>query len=179
MRIFLLICKKDKEKNKQNKTDRLLFSTGPAAPGWLGGELGLGFQPRDGEPAQRPHVSRLPWPLRNSLKLKCDRCHFDSHQVSGSGRPWQGLKRAQSGLSKEAGQAQPPWVPGPTAPSLSALPCSTPAQLPPGASTLPLPQPHLLLQNLPPHPGLSHTSAQTPCPAPPTSAPLFAGCSLS
>lgn len=149
-----------------------MFSTGPAAPGWLGGELAWGFSPEMGNSAQRPHVSRLPWPLRNSLKLKCDRCHFDSHQVSGSGRPWQGLKRAQSGLLQGAGQAQPPWVPWAhsSIPISSALLHSSPA---PQGHHPALPQPHLLLQNLLLTQVFPTLQPQTPCPAPPTSAPLF------
>ena len=88
-----------------------MLSTGPAAPGWLGGELAWAFSPEMGDSTQRPCLSWLPWPLGSSLKLKCDRCHFDSRQVSGSRHLWQGLQRARSGVLQGTGQAQPPWVP--------------------------------------------------------------------
>ena len=172
VRIFLLICQKDKEKTNKQTKKRLLLSTGSAAPGWLGGELAWALGPEMGDSAQRPRLSRLPWPLGSSLKLKCDRCHFDSRQVSGSRRLWQGLQRARSGLLQEAGQAQPPWVPR----AHSSIPVSSallyPSPAPQGHHPA-LRQPCLLLQNLLLTLVFPTLQPKTPCPAPPTSVPLF------
>ena len=172
VRIFLLICQKDKEKKKKQKKTRLLLSTGPAAPGWLGGELAWAFSPEMGDSTQRPCLSWLPWPLGSSLKLKCDRCHFDSRQVSGSRHLWQGLQRARSGVLQGTGQAQPPWVPR----AHSSIPVSSallyPSPAPQGHHPA-LPQPRLLLQNLLLTLVFLTLQPQTPCPAPPTSVFLF------
>ena len=61
-RIFFRICK---------KTDRLLLSTGPTVPGWLGGETAWAFSPEMGNSTQRSCLSLLPWPLGSTLKLRC------------------------------------------------------------------------------------------------------------
>ena len=61
-RIFFHICK---------RTDILLLSTGPAVPGWLGGETAWVFSPEMGNSAQRSCLSLLPWPLGSTLKLRC------------------------------------------------------------------------------------------------------------
>ena len=62
VRIFLHICK---------KTDRLLLSTGPAVPGWLGEEPAWAFSPGMGNCTQRLCLYLLPWPLGSTLKLRC------------------------------------------------------------------------------------------------------------
>ena len=51
--------------------NRLLLSTGPAVPGWLGGETAWVFSPEMGNSAQRSCLSLLPWPLGSTLKLRC------------------------------------------------------------------------------------------------------------
>ena len=61
-RIFFSICK---------KTDRLLLSTGPTVPGWLGGEIAWVFSPEMGNSTLRSCLSLLPWPLGFTLKLRC------------------------------------------------------------------------------------------------------------
>ena len=61
-RIFFCICK---------KTDRLLLSTGPTVPGWLGGETARVFSPEMGDSTQRSCLSLLPWRLGSTLKLRC------------------------------------------------------------------------------------------------------------
>ena len=61
-RIFFRICK---------KTDRLLLSTGPTVPGWLGGETARVFSPEMGDSTQRSCLCLPPWPLGSTLKLRC------------------------------------------------------------------------------------------------------------
>ena len=82
----------------QKNPDKDLLSTRPAAAGWLGGERAWAFCPEMRNSAQRPRLSLLPWLLGSTLKLGCGRCHFASRRVSRTGRLWQRLKRARSGL---------------------------------------------------------------------------------
>ena len=126
-----------------------------------------------GNSSQRSCLSLLPWPLGSTLKLRCShRRHWvtvtltlaNSRRLDTYGKDSKGHSLASA---MKLDRPTLYGFPGPTASILSAPPASVaPPRPSPAPPCLPL-QKLLLTQVFP------TLQPQTPCPAPPTSAPLF------